>query len=292
MTDLGIDVAAIVARALEEDVGRNGDITTLSTVPRHLTARGHIVAREDGIIVCGLPVVAEVFHQLSPSVQVNVLVPDGTRCRSGQSVAEVTGPAHPLLTGERVALNFLQRLSGIATLTRRFVEACRGTKARIADTRKTTPGLRVLERYAVRVGGGVNHRFGLFDGILIKDNHILLAGGVGNAVRNALAHAGPLTAIEVEVDTLEQLVEALEAGATRILLDNMPPENIRQAVEITAGRAVLEASGGVRLETVRAIAETGVDFISVGALTHSAPSVDFSFDIDPSSTGGTAPHKS
>lgn len=269
----------IVARALAEDVGP-GDLTTMATVPASARGRAALVARQDDVIVCGLPVVAAVYRHVSPDVRIETVLPEGSRCQRGQVVAKITGPARALLTGERVALNFLQRLSGIATLTRRFVEACQGTKARIVDTRKTTPGLRVLEKYAVRVGGGTNHRFGLFDAILIKDNHIVAAGGITAAVTRALAAAGPLTAVEVEVETLEQLEEALAAGANRILLDNMPPDMMRRAVEITSGRALLEASGGVTLETVAAIAQTGVDFISSGALTHSAPSADFALDLE------------
>lgn len=268
----------IVRMALDEDVG-TGDLTTLATVPEHLVGRGTIVAREPGVL-CGLPVVEAVYRALSPAVRVVPFLQEGAAFEGGQPLAEVAGPVRALLTGERVALNFLQRLSGIATLTRRFVEACRGTAARITDTRKTTPGLRPLERYAVRVGGGVNHRFGLFDALLIKDNHIAAAGGVRAALQRARAMAGPLSAVEVEVRSLDELEEALSAGATAVLLDNMDVPTLRRAVAMARGRATLEASGGVRLDNVRAVAQTGVDYISVGALTHSAPAVDVSFELE------------
>jgi nicotinate-nucleotide pyrophosphorylase (carboxylating) len=270
----------IVDRALAEDVGQ-GDLTTLAVIPADATAAGRIVAREPGV-VAGLPVVA-VFATVDPALVVTPLLGEGAPFVAGAALAEVRGPARGLLTGERLALNLLQRTCGVATLTARYVQAIAGTRARILDTRKTTPGLRALEKYAVRAGGGTNHRFALFDGVMLKDNHleILAARGVGlaEAVRRARVAVGPMVRVEVEVERVADAVAAAEAGADMILLDNMPPEELRRAVEAVRGRALLEASGGITLETVCAVAETGVDYISVGALTHSARALDLGLDF-------------
>ncbi len=271
-------IGPLLDQALAEDVG-DGDRTTLWTVPPEARGRGRILARARGVI-CGLPVAAEVFRRVEPRLAFRPRVEEGAEVAPGQTVAEVEGPLSGILTGERVALNFLQRLSGIATLTRRFVEAVSGTKAVILDTRKTTPGWRLLEKYAVRVGGGQNHRMGLYDMVLIKENHIAAAGSLRAAVERVRARNREGLPVEVEVRTLEELEEALALGVRRILLDNMDLETLQEAVERTGGRARLEASGGVTLETVRAVAETGVDFISVGALTHSAPALDLSLLIE------------
>lgn len=283
MTDgnaLGLDpgyVARVVAAALAEDVGP-GDVTTLATVPASATCEAKLNARVVGV-ACGLPVAIEAFRQLDESLDITEHRHDGERMAPGEVLLTIRGSARAVLTAERVALNFSQRLSGIATLTARYVEAVRGTRAMIVDTRKTTPGLRQLEKYAVRAGGGKNHRFGLFDGVLIKDNHIAAVDGVGAAIKAARQGAPHSLRIEVETDTLDQVREAVEAGADAILLDNMLPAMLREAVEIVAGRVVTEASGGITLETVRAVAEAGVDLISVGALTHSAPSLDLGLDF-------------
>lgn len=260
---------------LAEDVG-SGDVTTDTLVDETATAHAVIVVKEPGVVF-GLEVAAAVFAEVG--VTFEPLVEEGARVEP-RSIAEVDGPARGVLTAERVALNLLGRLSGIATLTRRFVDAVEGTGARILDTRKTTPGLRGLEKQAVAAGGGTNHRFSLDDGVLIKDNHLRLGGGVKAAVERMRA-SGTALPIEVEAETLAQVAEALDAGADIILLDNMTLEELREAVALTAGRAKLEASGGVRLDTVRAIAETGVDFVSAGALTHSARSVDVSLEVLP-----------
>jgi nicotinate-nucleotide pyrophosphorylase (carboxylating) len=262
-----------VALALTEDVG-GGDLTTERVVPAGLTCEAQLLVKEPGV-VCGLQVAESVFRELDPHIRFEPLAADGDRIEDA-SVGSLEGLAGPILTGERTALNFLGRLSGIATLTRRFVDAIEGTRAEILDTRKTTPGLRALEKYAVRCGGGRNHRFGLYDGILIKDNHLAVAGSIGEAVRRG---AGAGVPVQVEVESLDGVREALDAGADSILLDNMSPGLMREAVAMTAGRATLEASGGVTLETIRAIAVTGVDFISIGALTHSAPSLDVSLEV-------------
>lgn len=270
-------VDEIVQRALLEDIG-TGDITTSLTVPDGVQARGEFIATQPGVLA-GIPVVERVFHQLNPKVRVEPLVKEGQHFSPDTVLAEVYGEARALLTGERVALNFLQRLSGIATLTARFVEAVQGLPVRICDTRKTTPGLRYLERYAVRTGGGFNHRFGLYDSVLIKDNHIAVCGGITQAVhrvRRALPHT---MKVEVECTTLEQVQEAIEVGVDIILLDNMAIDTLREAVRIARGRAFLEASGGVRVDTIRQIAETGVDAISAGALTHSAPAIDIKLEL-------------
>lgn len=267
----------LVARALAEDVG-SGDVTSEATVPADLAARAVVTQKAPGV-VSGLDAFARVLHRLDPAVEVTALCTEG-EWRSDGPVLDAVGPARTLLAGERVALNILGRLSGVATATRRYVDAVQGTGCRILDTRKTTPGMRALEKRAVLDGGGTNHRAGLFDAVLIKENHAAMAGGVGAAVRAARAHAPDLP-IEVECETLEEVHEALEAGAPRILLDDMGRDLLRAAVQLARGRAELEASGGVSLETVRGIAETGVDFVSVGALTHSAPTLDLSLLLEP-----------
>ena len=271
-------VAALVQAALAEDVGR-GDLTTRLTVPAGLSATAAIVAKQAGVLA-GAPLVDRVFAALgAAAVRIEHHVADGAAFAAGTKLVSLAGPAADLLAGERVALNFVQQLSGVATLTRRYVDAVQGTKARVVDTRKTTPGLRVLEKYAVRMGGGRNHRLALDDGILIKDNHLTAAGGVGAALAAARRDAPHTATIQVECATPAQVDEALVAGADAILLDNMSVDQIAAAVRQIAGRAVVEASGGVTLDTIRAIAATGVDLISVGALTHSAPAVDMSMKI-------------
>lgn len=272
---------AIVDLALAEDIG-GGDVTSRVTVPVESRARGVLIAKAPGV-VSGLPVAGWVFERVDAAVRSTARAGDGDRVEPGQVLAEVEGAARGLLAAERVALNLLQRLSGVATLTAAYVDAVAGTGARIVDTRKTTPGLRALEKAAVLHGGGRNHRFGLADGVLIKDNHLAAVGGadrVTRAVRQARAHAPHPLRIEVEVTTLAEAGEAVAAGADIILLDNMDPPTMRRAVETIGGRAVVEASGGITLATVRAVAETGVDLISVGALTHSAPVLDISLDFD------------
>jgi len=270
-------VAEIVARALAEDVG-DGDVTTAATVPEQARARATITQKAPGVVY-GLDVAVETFHALDPDVAAERLVAEG-EWRERGPVLSLEGSARGILTAERTALNFLQRLSGVATMAARCVQAIEGTGAVILDTRKTTPGLRALEKAAVAAGGATNHRVGLFDAILIKENHAALAGGVGEAVRHARAHA-PGLPLEVECRTPAEVDEALAAGAGRILLDNMSVDELRDAVRHVAGRAELEASGGVTLETLRAIAGTGVNFISVGAITHSAPALDLSLLLEP-----------
>jgi len=272
-----IYVDRVVTAALEEDIGA-GDITTALTVPDHVNAVGVILAKEAGVIA-GLEVAQAVFQTVDLCVTIDGRAKDGDTVPAGGQIAIVSGNARAILTGERVALNFLQRMSGIATFTSRFVEQIAHTKAKIIDTRKTTPGLRALEKYAVRLGGGHNHRFGLFDGILIKDNHIAAAGSVRQAVEAAKANAPHTLRVEVEVTNLDQLHEAIAAGADAVLLDNMPRELMRQAVELGQGKVIFEASGGVTLANVREIAETGVDLISVGALTHSAAALNISLEL-------------
>lgn len=271
------ELEAVVRRALDEDVG-TGDLTTQATVPPGTRARARITQKAEGVLY-GLDAAEVAFALLDPGVASERLAAEGTWREQGP-VLEIEGDAAALLSAERTALNLLQRLSGVATLTARYVEAIAGTGARLLDTRKTTPGLRALEKAAVVAGGGFNHRAGLFDAILIKENHIAMAGGVGEAVRKAAA-ASPGVLIEVEARTAADVEEALGAGAPRILLDNMAPELMAQIVERVAGRAELEASGNVTLETIRAIADTGVQFISVGALTHSAPALDLSLLLEP-----------
>jgi len=267
-------VRDVIRRALAEDIGY-GDLTSDSIVGEDDTTSGQIVARAPGVIA-GLPFAAQVFAEVDSRIRFKGRVVDGAHVSSGDVVAELEGPARGILTAERVALNLLQQLSGVATVTREIVDLIDGTGTRLLDTRKTVPGLRAFQRYAVRVGGGSNHRFNLFDGVLIKENHITVAGGITQAVQRAQAAVGPMTRIEVEVESLEQLDEALAAGADMILLDNMSPHMLRQAVERAAGRAILEASGDISLETARGVAETGVDYFSSGALTHSARALNLS----------------
>jgi nicotinate-nucleotide pyrophosphorylase (carboxylating) len=272
-------IADLVTTALREDVGA-GDLTVAAVVPGGARARATITQKAPGVIF-GLDAAREVFHQVDPSLAFTPAATEGEWRESGP-VATVEGAAGSILTGERTALNFLGRLSGVATATARCVQAVEGTGARILDTRKTTPGLRALEKAAVIAGGGVSHRMGLYDAILVKENHARLAGGVGPAARAAVAAREGAAFVELEVETLEELDEALEGGADRVLLDNMSLEEMREAVERTAGRASLEASGGIDLDTIRGVAETGVDYISVGALTHSAAALDLSLLLDPS----------
>jgi len=280
--DLALHVInEIVARALAEDIG-TGDLTSIAAVPAEVRAEAAFVLREPAV-VCGLPVARAVFAAVDPALELRALLPEGARAEAGATIATVLGPARGLLSGERVALNLLQRMCGVATLTARYVEAVQGTKARILDTRKTTPGLRALEKYAVRAGGGTNHRFALYDGVMLKDNHlaILAAQGFGlaEAVRRVRAAVGPMVRVEVEVESVDQAGVAAAAGADMILLDNMPPDALRAAVSAIAGRALAEASGGITMATIRAVAESGVDFISVGALTHSARALDIGLDM-------------
>jgi len=273
------ELRALVKSALDED-GAFNDLTTLATVVSDRHARGRLVARADGVL-CGVPLAVEAFRQLDDKVTIRIDHEDGSRLRPGDSVLYLSGHARGLLAAERVALNFMQRLSGVASITARYVDAVRGTRARILDTRKTTPGWRLLEKYAVRAGGGTNHRLNLSSAVLIKDNHLAAVDGdVGVAVRRArdLAPAG--TKVEVECDRIEQVRAALDAAADIILLDNMSPALMAECVELVDHRAITEASGGVNLDSVRAIAETGVDWISVGALTHSAPSLDLGLDFE------------
>ena len=271
----------LIQRALDEDVGA-GDLTSQAVVPAGARAHGVVIAKEEGV-VAGIEVAAAVFEALRGDLAVDVRIADGDVAGPGGELLTVRGDARAILAGERVALNLLGRLCGVATLTARYVAAVEGTGTRILDTRKTTPGMRALEKAAVVAGGGTSHRFGLYDAILVKENHVRVAGGVGEAARRALAGAPAGIAVEIEVETLDELDEALDAGVARVLLDNMAPDELRAAVERTAGRATLEASGGIMLDTVRAVAETGVDFISVGALTHSAPALDVSLLFEPES---------
>jgi nicotinate-nucleotide pyrophosphorylase (carboxylating) len=265
----------IVLAALAEDIGA-GDVTTDATVPADAVGTAELLVKEPGV-VCGLEMAASTFRALDPDVRFEALADDGDSVEPPAVVARITGSQRALLTGERVALNFVGRLSGIATLTRRYVDAVEGTGASVLDTRKTTPGLRALEKHAVVCGGGRNHRFGLDDAVLIKDNHLRAAGSLRAAVE--LVRETTALPVEVECETLAQVGDALELGVDAILLDNMTPAELREAVAVTAGRARLEASGGVNLDTIRAIAETGVDEISVGALTHSARSLDVSLEL-------------
>jgi len=271
------DTKKLIKNALAEDIG-HGDVTSEAVIPEDALSTAEIIAKQD-LILAGVLIAREVFSTLDPQVQFTPLFHDGSWVESGSVIARVQGGTRVLLAGERVALNLLQHLSGIATTTARFVDALKGSRAEILDTRKTLPGLRTLEKYAVRTGGGRNHRFGLYDGILIKDNHIKAAGGISKAMAGIRAKVHPLLKIEVEVRTLDEVREAMDAGATMIMLDNMTPALMKQAVDIIGGRVPVEASGNVTLDNVRAIAETGVDFISSGSLTHSAPAADISMKI-------------
>jgi nicotinate-nucleotide pyrophosphorylase (carboxylating) len=271
-------VEPIVVHALEEDLGRAGDITSDLIIPAAQKAKVKLAARKPGTIA-GLVAAECAFRMVDPDLKFTVKLPDGSQAKAGVLVATIEGSARSILTAERVALNFAGHLSGVATATHALADAVRGTKARIVCTRKTTPGLRVLEKYAVRCGGGFNHRFGLDDAVLIKDNHIAAAGSITKAVKAARAGTAHMVKIEVEVDTLKQLDEALKIGVDTILLDNMPPDILHKAVAMASGRAVLEASGNITLDTVRAVAETGVDYISSGAITHSAINLDLGLDF-------------
>lgn len=271
------DIKTFIANALSEDIGP-GDITTEALVSPGIKGKAEIIAKER-LVLAGTDLAGEVFRQINPDVSFSAKHADGDELSKGTVIATIEGLLAPLLTAERVALNLLQRLSGIATLTREYVREIEGTKARIVDTRKTTPGLRALEKYAVRVGGGKNHRFGLFDGILIKDNHIAVVGNIRKAVKMAKGKASHTIKIEVETENLKQVKEALAAGADIIMLDNMDIKTMKEAVKHIKGRALIEASGGINLSNVREVAETGIDFISVGAITHSARAMDISMEI-------------
>lgn len=274
-------IKTIVTNALAEDIG-TGDLTTLSVIPPTAHAEAQFVCREPGV-VCGLPLVCAVFAALDANLVVTSIVAEGSNVVAGQAVASVAGPARGLLTGERVALNLFQRLSGIATLASSYVAAIADTPVRILDTRKTTPGLRALEKYAVRIGGATNHRFGLYDGVMLKDNHLAILAQQGidltSAIQHVRANIGPMVCIEVEVESVAAAAQAAAAGADMILLDNMQPEQLHQAVVAVAGRARCEASGGITLATIHAVATSGVDYISIGALTHSAPALDIGLDM-------------
>ena len=267
-----------VRAALLEDIGRAGDITSELTIPAGAHATARLVARKPGRIA-GLIAANAAFRLVDPALKFTVSMPDGSDVPPGALLATIEGPARAILTAERVALNFLGHLSGVATATQALVKAVEGTKTRIVCTRKTLPGLRTLQKYAVRCGGGFNHRFGLDDAAMVKDNHVAAAGGIAPAIQRLRAGLGHMVRIELEVDTLAQLEEALALGVDTILLDNMSPDDLRRAVALASGRAVLEASGNVTLATVRAIAETGVDYISSGAITHSAPNLDIGLDL-------------
>jgi nicotinate-nucleotide pyrophosphorylase (carboxylating) len=271
-------IAPALDAAFAEDLGLSGDITTNAVIPADAVSRAVIAARKPGRIA-GLPIAEAAFRRLDPSIEFRVAIADGGDAERGATIAEVSGNTRAILAAERVALNYLGRLCGIATQTRAFVRAIEGTGARVCCTRKTTPGLRAFEKYAVRAGGGVNHRFGLFDAVLIKDNHIAAAGSIGAAVERARQAVGHLVKIEVEVDRLDQLEEALRHKIDAALLDNMSADQLRRAVAMAGGAIALEASGGVTLDTVRVIAETGVDLISSGALTHSAQALDLGLDF-------------
>jgi nicotinate-nucleotide pyrophosphorylase (carboxylating) len=278
LSPLAIDDA--IRRALDEDLGRAGDITSIATIPESIRAEAQMVARQDGVIA-GLPLAVSTLQMLSPGIEIKAHLRDGAMVTAGQHVLSISGPARAVLTAERTALNFVGRLSGIATLTADYVRRTAGTSTRICCTRKTTPGLRALEKYAVRCGGGFNHRFGLDDAVLIKDNHIAVAGGIKPVLERARSLVGHLVKIEIEVDTLAQLEEVLDTRlADAVLLDNMDVPTLRKAVERTQGWVVLEASGGITLDTIADIAATGVDYISSGALTHSAPNFDIAIDIE------------
>jgi nicotinate-nucleotide pyrophosphorylase (carboxylating) len=271
-------IAPALDAAFAEDLGLSGDITTNAVIPADAVSRAVIAARKPGR-VAGLPIAEAAFRRLDPSIEFRVTIADGGDAERGAAIAEISGNARAILTAERVALNYLGHLCGIATQTRAFVRAIEGTNARVCCTRKTTPGLRAFEKYAVRAGGGVNHRFGLFDAVLIKDNHIAAAGSIGAAIQRARQAVGHLVKIEVEVDRLDQLEEALRHKIDAALLDNMSADQLRRAVAMAGGAVALEASGGVTLDTVRVIAETGVDLISSGTLTHSSQALDLGLDF-------------
>lgn len=273
-----LSLERLIEHALAEDI-HTGDITTRAVVPGKRPAKARLIAKED-LVLAGIDVAEQVFKRLNAGISFSACYADGTRVSKGDLIATIQGDAADLLMGERVALNLLQRMCGVASLTACFVEAVAGTKVRIVDTRKTTPGLRELEKYAVRVGGGVNHRTGLYDGVLIKENHIAAAGGIAEAISRARAYIPHTLKIEIETESLTEVEEALAAGADIIMLDNMNLADMRSAVAMIAGRALVEASGGVNLDSVRAIAETGVDIISVGALTHSPRAMDISMLLD------------
>jgi nicotinate-nucleotide pyrophosphorylase (carboxylating) len=275
-----LEIDAAVTRALAEDLGRAGDVTSIATIPEHTSARARLIARQAGVIA-GLPLVAAAFSKLAPEIAIAANARDGASVGAAAGLMTVTGPARAVLAAERVALNFLGHLSGVATATHDFVRRVAGTRTRICCTRKTTPGLRALEKYAVRCGGGFNHRFGLDDAILIKDNHVAVAGGIRPVLERAKAVAGHLVKIEIEVDTLDQLQEVLAVGlADAVLLDNMDIATLRKAVAMVGGKVALEASGGVTLDNVAEIAKTGVDYASSGWITHSAPNLDVGLDIE------------
>jgi nicotinate-nucleotide pyrophosphorylase (carboxylating) len=275
-----LEIDAVVTRTLAEDLGRAGDVTSTATIPERTGARAVVVAREDGVI-SGLPLAAAAFVKLAPDIAISAEQRDGARVTRKTVLMTLNGPARAVLAAERVALNLLGRLSGVATATHEFVRRVEGTRTRICCTRKTTPGLRALEKYAVRCGGGFNHRFGLDDAMLIKDNHIAVAGGIRAVLERARAAAGHLVKIEIEVDTLDQLAEVLAVGlADAVLLDNMDVPTLRKAVEMVDGRFPLEASGGVTLDSIADIAKTGVDYASSGWITHSAPNLDVALDIE------------
>jgi nicotinate-nucleotide pyrophosphorylase (carboxylating) len=277
LSPLEIDEA--VTRALAEDLGRAGDVTSIATIPDGTPGQGRVVARKAGVIA-GLPLVEAAYRKLAPDVDITAHARDGAAVEAGTTMLNVAGSARALLAGERVALNFLGHLSGVATATAAFVRRIGNRRTRVTCTRKTTPGLRALEKYAVRCGGGFNHRFGLDDAMLIKDNHIAVAGGIRAVLERARAVAGHLVKIEIEVDSLDQLREVLDAGgADVVLLDNMDVAALRQAVALVGGRLVTEASGGITLDTIAAVAETGVDYASSGSITHSAPNLDVALDI-------------
>lgn len=275
------EIEQLIETALREDLNDRGDVTTNSLIPSRAEREAIIVARQAGVIA-GIDIASQVFHKIDTGIETDFLVADGKNVQSGDRIMKIRGKTTSILTAERTALNFLQRLSGIATLTARFVEQVNGTRAKILDTRKTTPGLRDLEKYAVRVGRGLNHRFGLYDMVLIKENHIAAAGGITGAIQQVKKHLTEKrleVKIEVETRTLEEVREALDSSVDRIMLDNMSVPQIKEAVALVAGKAELEVSGGVTLDTVRPIAEIGVDYISVGALTHSAKAFDLSLLI-------------
>ena len=276
-TKENILINKIIEQALLEDIG-TGDITTESIIPSNLKAKGIIKTSEEGV-VAGLDIIYLVFRKLDSEIIFQEKTKDGTKVARGKVLAEITGPARTILKGERVALNFLQRMSGIATITSKFCQEVKDFPVRIVDTRKTTPGLRILEKYAVRMGGGYNHRFGLYDAVLIKDNHIAVAGGIKSAVNSVRKQISHTVKIEVEVENLSQLQEALKVQVNIIMLDNMDLETMKEAVKMVKGKALIEASGGITLEKVRKIAQIGVDLISVGALTHSVKSLDISMEI-------------